>query len=72
MRDEKLIPAINENKVLTIDFDDVISAPHSFLNALLAVPIRRYGMLDYKKIKIINAAPAIRETLDFIMDENTA
>ncbi|MBD2198563.1 MULTISPECIES: STAS-like domain-containing protein [Calothrix] len=71
IRDEKLMPAIAEGKSLTIDFDDIISAPHSFLNALLATPIRQYGMAAYKKIKIINAAPEIRETIDFIMDENT-
>ncbi|WP_414569521.1 STAS-like domain-containing protein [Nostoc sp. CCY 9925] len=71
IRDEKLMPEIAEGKSLTIDFDDIISAPHSFLNALLATPIRQYGMAAYKKIKIINAAPEIRETIDFILDENT-
>ncbi|MFN6531080.1 STAS-like domain-containing protein [Nostoc sp. ChiSLP03a] len=71
IRDEKLLPEVGEGKCLTIDFDEVISAPHSFLNALLATPIRKYGMAAYKKIKIINAAPEIRETIDFILDENT-
>ncbi|MGV0107594.1 DUF4325 domain-containing protein [Nostoc sp. DSM 114160] len=71
IRDEKLLPEVAEGKCLSIDFDEVISAPHSFLNALLSTPIRQYGMAAYKKIKIINAAPEIRETIDFIMDENT-
>jgi len=71
IRDEKLVPAIAEGKTLTIDFDDVVSAPHSFLNALLATPIRQYGLAAYKKIKILNAATEIRETIDFIFDENT-
>nr|VFJ91647.1 MAG: protein of unknown function (DUF4325) [Candidatus Kentron sp. LFY] len=54
-----------------MDFSDVKSAPHSFLDALLAAVIRVMGMKAYKKIKIIDAATEIRETIDFILDENT-
>lgn len=72
IRDNKLLPAITEGKTVTVDFEDVISAPHSLLNALLATPIQRIGMKAYKKIKIINASPEIRETVDFILDENTS
>lgn len=72
LRDEKILSAVEAGKTITIDFEDVTSAPHSLLNALLATPIQRLGLLAYKKIKIINASPEIRETVDFIMDENTA
>lgn len=72
IRGEKLLPAISEGKTITIDFEDIISAPHSLLNALLATPIQRLGMSAYKKLKIINASPEIRETIDFILDENTS
>ncbi|MCY7346687.1 MAG: DUF4325 domain-containing protein [Pyrinomonadaceae bacterium] len=72
IRDEKLLFAISEGKTLTIDFEDIISAPHSLLNALLATPIQRLSMAAYKKIKVINASPEIRETIDFILDENTS
>ncbi|EKF9607524.1 DUF4325 domain-containing protein, partial [Vibrio cholerae] len=70
-RDGKLFPAIEEGKNIRIDFDDVISAPHSFLSALLASPIKSLGMVSFKRIKIINASPEIRETIDFIFDDNT-
>jgi STAS-like domain of unknown function (DUF4325) len=72
IRDEKLLPALDENKTLTIDFEEIVSAPHSLLNAMLATPIERLGLSAYKKIKIINAVPEIRETLDFIFDDNTS
>ena len=71
-RDEKLLPAIESGTAITINFEEVISAPHSLLNALLATPIQRIGLAAYKKIKVINASPEIRETVDFIMDENTS
>jgi hypothetical protein len=70
-RNRELIPAVNASKDIVVDFDTVVSAPHSFLSALLATPIRLTGMQAYKSIKIINAAPEIRETIDFILDENT-
>jgi hypothetical protein len=72
LRDEKILPSIDEGKSVTLDFEEVISAPHSLLNALLATPIQRLGLAAYKKIKIVNASPEIRETVDFIMDENTS
>jgi STAS-like domain of unknown function (DUF4325) len=72
IRDKYILPALAENKSLTIDFEDIVSAPHSLLNAMLATPIERLGLSAYKKIKIINAAPEIRETLDFIFDDNTS
>ena len=70
-RDRRLLPAIEGGKSITLDFSRVISAPHSFLSALLATPISRLGMSAYKVIRVTNAVPEIRETIDFILDENT-
>ena len=70
-RDKYLFKSIDEGKTLILDFDNVTSAPHSFLSALIASPIKTLGMNAFKRIKITNATPEIRETLDFIMDENT-
>jgi hypothetical protein len=71
-RDKRLLPAIEDGKSVLLDFSRVISAPHSFLSALLATPIGQLGMPAYKRIKVTNAEPEIRETIDFIMDENTS
>jgi hypothetical protein len=71
-RDQRILPEVKANKNLILDFDNVVSAPHSFLSALLAVPIQQYGIYSYKKIKVTNAQPEIRETIDYILDENTA
>lgn len=66
IRDKYILPALSENKSLIIDFEDIVFAPHSLLNAMLATPIQNLGLSAYLKIRIINAAPEIRETLDFI------
>lgn len=70
-RDERLFAAINEGKTILVDFENVISAPHSFLSALFASPIKSLGMYSYKRFKFVNASPEIRETIDFILDDNT-
>lgn len=71
VRDERVLKHISDGKTIIVDFNNVESAPHSFLSALLATPVKRLGMKAYKKIKIINANPEIRETVDYIFDENT-
>ena len=70
-RDKRIFPALDEGKTIVIDFDGVKSSPHSFLSALLASPIKGLGMNAYKVIKFVNATPEIRETIDFILDDNT-
>lgn len=70
-RDRYLLPAINEGKSFVIDFNEVETSTHSFLNALLASPIRRMGLKAYKRIRVINATKDIRETIDYVLDDNT-
>ena len=70
-RNKYLIEAANLGKRIVLDFEGVKSSPHSFLSALVATPVTIMGMSAYKRIKIINATAEIRETLDFILDENT-
>lgn len=71
-RDRHLLGAVDAGKVLILDFDGVMTSTHSFLNALLASPIRRMGMNAFKRIKIVRAASDIRETLDYVLDDNTS
>lgn len=71
IRDKYLIPKIKEGKKIIIDCRHIKSAPHSFLNALLATPIKSLGINAYKKIKVINAESNVRETIDFIFEDNT-
>lgn len=70
-RDRHLLPAVDRGEAVLIDFDGVVSAPHSFLSALLATAVQRMGMQAYKRIRVINASPEIRETIDYVLDENT-
>jgi Transposase Tn5 dimerisation domain/STAS-like domain of unknown function (DUF4325) len=63
LRNEKLLPSIDAQKAILIDFANVVLAPHSFLSSLLATPSQRLGMSAYKRVRITNAVPEIRETI---------
>ncbi len=71
-RNRHLLPAIDEGKLVVLDFDGVETSTHSFLNALLASPIRRLGLSAYKRLKITRAKADIRETIDYVLDDNTS
>ncbi|MBC7010432.1 DUF4325 domain-containing protein [Pseudoalteromonas sp. BZK2] len=70
-KETKIFPALDSGKKILLDFKGIESSPHSFLSALLASPIKSVGMRAYKVFKIVNATADIRETVDFILDENT-
>lgn len=69
-RDQYLIPAVLRGHRLELDFKDVKTAPHSFLNALLATPARRLGVKAYQKIKVINAPGFIHEIINTVIEHN--
>jgi|SRR5271157_2037645 len=69
-RDRHLIPALEQGKRIDLDFDRVETAPHSFLNALLATPVAKLGPKAYQWIKIRNAPAAIREIIDGVLEDN--
>ncbi len=71
-RDRHLLPAVNDGKSFVIDFQGVESSTHSFINALLASPIKRMGLMSYKRIRVVNATNDIRETIDYVLDDNTS
>ena len=70
-RDSRLFPELNGGKTILVDFKNVTASPHSFLSALFASPIKSKGLAAYKTFKFVNAISEIRETMDFILDENT-
>ncbi len=69
-RDNRLLPAIDAGKRIELDFRDVETAPHSFLNALLAAAIKKIGVRAYQCIKAYNAPGTIHEIIDKIFEDN--
>lgn len=73
-RDKHLLEAVRAKRALLLDFKEVETVTHSFLNALLAGPVRAYadlGLNPYKYVRATNENESVRETLAFILDTNT-
>jgi hypothetical protein len=69
-RDKRLMPAIEQGKKIDLDFRDVETAPHSFLNALLAGPVQRLGPKAYQWIRVYNAPGMIHEIVYTVISSN--
>lgn len=69
-RDRHLLPTIRDGKGVKLDFTDVKNSPHSFLNAMLADAVTELGEQAYRRIKIVNALSEIRDTIDYIIEDN--
>jgi hypothetical protein len=69
-RDRHILPAIEQGKKIDLDFREVETAPHSFLNALLATPVQRLGLKAYQRIRIYNALGSIHEIIDKVLEDN--
>lgn len=73
-KDKHLLPAAESGNTIVLDFMDVEMSTHSFLSALLKGPISVFveaGQNPYKKIKIRNPTPDIRETVEYILESLT-
>ncbi len=69
-RDRRLLPAVEQGKRIDLDFRDVETVPHSFLNALLATAVQRLGIKAYQWIRIYNAPGPIHEIFDKVLEDN--
>lgn len=66
----KIMPAVKDGLIITLDFKDVESAPHSFINALLKEVVQEVGYSIIKRVKFVNTQSSIRETIDQVISEN--
>jgi hypothetical protein len=69
-RDQRLIPAIKQGKKLLLDFAEVETAPHSFLNAMLATPVTMLGLKAYQFVQVRNASGIIHEIIAGVLESN--
>lgn len=69
-RDRRLLPEIAAGKKIELDFRDVETAPHSFLNALLGTVVKRLGIKAYQSVKVYNASGPIHEIIQTIFETN--
>lgn len=69
-RDRHLIPALRSGKHVKLDFDEIESSPHSFLNALFADVVKEFKEKTYRIVRVINAQSSIKDVIEYIIEDN--
>ena len=68
IRVDRLLPTLQQNKEVVLDFDTVTGATQSFIHALISSPIRKYGSEVLDLIIFKNCAPSIREIITTVTE----
>ena len=68
IRVDRLLPTLQQNKEVFLDFDTVTGATQSFIHALISNPIRKYGSEVLDLIIFKNCAPSIREIITTVTE----
>ena len=68
VRIEKIIPAIEKNQDITIDFSNIDAATQSFIHALISDLIRKYGNEILDKIKFKSCNKNVQKIIMIVTD----
>ena len=66
VREEVLLPALEQGRVVTFDFAGVTGATQSFIHALVSEALRRYPDVAYDNIFYKNACPEVKEIIAIV------
>ena len=68
IRINKIIPVLETNQKVTIDFDGIDSATQSFIHALISDLIRIYGNEVLDEILFKNCSETIKKIISIVVD----
>ena len=68
IRLEKIIPSLEKDDKVTLDFEDVDAATQSFIHALISDIIRKYGENILDKIYFKNCNENIQKIINIVVE----
>lgn len=68
LRLKKLIPALEKNKNITLDFENIDGATQSFIHALISDLMRKYGNEVLDKIKFKSCNDTVKAIISIVVD----
>ena len=68
IRLKKIVPALEKNKEVILDFKGVEGATQSFIHALISDLIRRYGAEVLDKISFKNCNETVKKIIGIVAD----
>lgn len=66
IRIEKILPSLENEEEITIDFEKVTGATQSFIHALLADPIRKYPEIIFDKVTFKNCTDSVKVVIGIV------
>lgn len=66
IRLETILPCLEKEEDITIDFKNVTGATQSFIHALLADPIRKYPEIVFNKITFKNCSDNVKVVVEIV------
>lgn len=63
-----IIPALEENKTVIIDFSGVTGATQSFMHALISDTVRKFGEEVFDKLRFKNCSPLVKEVVTIVAE----
>ena len=68
IRLNKIIPALDNNQEVILDFEGMDSATQSFIHALISDLIRKYGIQVLDRISFKNCHETIKKIINIVVD----
>lgn len=68
LRIKKIIPALEKNQEIVLDFENVEGATQSFIHALISDLFRKYGNVVLDKIHFKSCTKTIQEIISIVAD----
>lgn len=66
IRIEKILPSLENEEEITIDFEKVTGVTQSFIHALLADPIRKYPEIIFDKVTFKNCTDSVKVVIEIV------
>ena len=68
LRTKHIIPALERNETVIIDFSGVTGATQSFMHALISDAVRKFGEEVFDRLKFKNCNPVIKEVVSIVAE----
>lgn len=68
IRIQEIIPALNRNEEITLDFDGVNAATQSFIHALISDLLRNYGGDVLERLTFKSCNDTIKKIVNMVVD----
>lgn len=68
IRTSAILPALDVNEAVVLDFDGVDYATQSFVHALIGEALQRYGEAALDRIEFRNCSEAVRSVVELVVD----